>query len=235
MRIWTRPDQRCFLHSRDSDRDAFGALVDAALRTTTQDVYIEVDGADTGIREALRARGFTVNRVEDRYVLPTDPARTGLSSRGLPAGYAIVPAADADVDRWRELDDALRQDVPGCAGWRNDPEGFGAQNLKDEQFDPATYLLAVEESSGAHVGLVRVWSTSIGPRLGLIGALAAHRRRGLARALLAEAFGVLDRRGQGSVTCEVDQSNVASQRLTTGLGARREGVSFELVRRHARA
>lgn len=71
-----------------------------------------------------------------------------------------------------------------------------------------------------------------GPRLGLIAVLAAHRRRGLARALLGLAFSVLSERGQSEVTAEVDGMNVASTTLLTGLGARRTGGLGELVRRH---
>jgi hypothetical protein len=61
---------------------------------------------------------------------------------------AFLPAAEADVDRLRELDDALRQDVPGAAGWRNDPQEFGRQTFGNPEFDPATYLLSVEEDTG---------------------------------------------------------------------------------------
>ena len=232
LRALARPDQRCFLHPRDCDRDAYNLLIGAALRTVQHDVHIEVDEGDTDAQGDLRARGFVVNRVEDHYVLPTDPATTRLAESTMPAGFAILSAAHADLDRWRELDDTLRQDVPGTAGWRNDPETFVEQTLDDPEFDPATYLLAVEQPSGQYVGLVRVWITTSGPRLGLIGTLSSHRRRGLGRALIAEAFGVLHHRGQTSATCEVDQSNNASQRLMTSMGARHDGTTVELVRRH---
>jgi ribosomal protein S18 acetylase RimI-like enzyme len=67
-------------------------------------------------------------------------------------------------------------------------------------------------------------------RLGLIGVLPAYRRRGLAGALLARVFGVLATRGQAEVSCEVDETNVASNALMAGLGARRVGGSLELRR-----
>jgi ribosomal protein S18 acetylase RimI-like enzyme len=234
LRAFVRPDRRCFLSSGDCDRDAYGLLIDAALQAVQCDLYIEVDEADTDAYGDLRARGFAVNRIEDHYVLPADPATTGLSGCAMPAGFAILSAAQANPDRWRELDDALRQDVPGTAGWRNDPETFGEQTFDDPEFDPATYLLAVEQAGGRYVGLVRVWITASGPRLGLIGTLSSHRRRGLARALIAGAFSVLHHRGQTSVTCEVDQSNNASQHLMTSMGARHDGTTaIELVWRHA--
>lgn len=67
-------------------------------------------------------------------------------------------------------------------------------------------------------------------RLGLIGVLPAFRRRGLAVALLTHVFGVLAARGQAEVTCEVDETNTASNALFAGLGARRVGGAVELMR-----
>jgi ribosomal protein S18 acetylase RimI-like enzyme len=141
-----------------------------------------------------------------------------------------VSAADCDVDRLRELDDALRQDVPGATGWRNDPVRFADQTFADPEFDPATYLIAVAESTGGYAGLVRVWVRPEGSRLGLIGVLPAFRRRGLAVALLNRVFGVLSARGQAEVSCEVDETNTASNELFTSLGARRVGGAVELMR-----
>jgi ribosomal protein S18 acetylase RimI-like enzyme len=69
----------------------------------------------------------------------------------------------------------------------------------------------------------------------LIGALPPWRRRGLAVALLAQAFGVLYDRGLLEATCEVDQTNTASNALMIGLGARRTGGQVELVRRPTRS
>jgi ribosomal protein S18 acetylase RimI-like enzyme len=77
---------------------------------------------------------------------------------------------------------------------------------------------------------VRVWNNPGTLRLGLIAVLPSYRRRGLARSLLARAFGVLDHRGQAEVSAEVDDANIASTTLLTGLGARRTGGSLELIR-----
>jgi len=130
----------------------------------------------------------------------------------------------------RLLDDALRQDVPGSEGWRWDAEQFRAETF-GPFFDPATYLVAVDRASGEYAGLVRIWRNRAGPRLGLIATLAQYRRRGIARALLGQAFAVLAARGDTSVASEVDDTNVASVSLLTGLGARRYGGNAELIRR----
>ena len=72
------------------------------------------------------------------------------------------------------------------------------------------------------------------PLLGLVAALPGYRRRGLARALIAQAFGVLTERGKTEVTAEIDHTNAASIALFTGLGAHRTGGSIELIKRRVR-
>lgn len=228
-----RPDTRCYLlFLRDCAPQAYGPLLDAALDAVDRDLYVDVDETAGDLRRELAGRGFAVNRREDYYLVPTDPTVTGLAGWPMPDGFQIISAAEADVDRLRDLDDTLRQDVPGTAGWRNDPAEFAGQTFGDPEYDPATYLLAVDTATDGYAGLVRVWVAPGRPRLGLVGTVPAHRRRGLATALLARAFAVLHARGQPAVTCEVDRTNTASTALLTGLGARRTGGGVELVRRH---
>jgi hypothetical protein len=47
-----------------------------------------------------------------------------------PEGVVIISAVDAFENQLRLLDDALRQDVPGAAGWKWDPGDF-----HEETFD----------------------------------------------------------------------------------------------------
>jgi len=225
LRALVRPDARTGLYLRDVADDAYAPLLDAVLPDHHGDLVIEVDEAAGTAREVLAARGFIVQRREHHYLVPT-----GHANSRVPAGFAFISAADCDVDRLRELDDTLRQDVPGAAGWRNDPAEFADQTFGDPEFDKATYLVAVDESTGDYAGLVRVWIRPPLSRLGLIGVVRAHRRRGLAAALIARVFGVLTARGEAEVTCEVDETNVASNTLIAGLGARRVGGAVELLR-----
>ena len=97
-------------------------------------------------------------------------------------------------------------------------------------FDAATYLVALEQAGGDCIGLARVRNNPGAPRLGLIAVLPAHRRRGLARALLGHVFAVLHERGVREVRAEVDNTSHASTALFSSLGARRSGGSVELRR-----
>ena len=119
---------------------------------------------------------------------------------------------------------------PGTRGWVNDP---------DEFLDADAALTAVPSRDvprrgrgghGAYVGLVRV---SVAPRwakLGLVGVRPGHRRRGLARALVAAAFRPLRDGGVELVLAEADAANEPARALLAGFGARRTGGTFELVR-----
>ena len=225
-----RPDNRWFVYFDTWRADACPPLADAVARDLGRDLFVTLEDAEYDALAACAQAGFAVHRRESYYRIPTDPAVTGLAGAVLPAGLDVFSAADADIGRLRLLDDALRQDVPGCEGWRWDAEQFRAETFSPF-FDPATYLVAVDRASGEYAGLVRIWRNRAGPRLGLIAMLARYRRRGVARALLGQAFTVLAARGDTSVAGEADDTNVASVSLLTGLGARRYGGSVELIRR----
>jgi ribosomal protein S18 acetylase RimI-like enzyme len=225
-KAWVRPDGRRFVFFRSCRADAYEPLLDAVADQLPGELYVSVDEGDGDVYREL---GFVVKRRHSHYLLPTDPAATGLRTAVVPSGFVLVPADHVDLDRLRLLDDALRQDVPGTDGWRWDDAGF-REELTPPSYDPATYLVAVEQATGEYVGIVRVWHNPDGPRLGFIGVLPAYRRRGVARALLAAAFGVLHARGQAEVSTGIDDENVASRSLLEPLGARRTGGSLELIR-----
>jgi GNAT superfamily N-acetyltransferase len=225
-----RPDERCSVWFRDCRDESYAPLLAAVAAAVDRDLYAELDESDAESLTRLVRLGFTVSRQENHIVIPTDPAVNGLGNRaGLPPAVSVISAADADEDRLRRLDDLLRQDVPGADGWRWEPAAFHAETFSSA-FDPATYLVAVD-SAGRYAGIARVWNNPVIPRLGLIAVTREHRRSGLARALLARAFGVLHGRGQPEVSAEVDSANRASLTLMTGLSARRTGGSVELIRR----
>jgi GNAT superfamily N-acetyltransferase len=228
--VWLAPDNRSRLFFDTWRSDAYAPLSDAVARDLRRDLYVTFDDGELEALEACAAAGFTEHRRESYYRIPVAAALTALGRATMPAGLAVLSAADADLDRLRLLDDALRQDVPGAEGWRWSPEGFRAETFGPD-FDPATYLVAIELRTGDYVGLVRVWKRRGGPRLGLMAMLPAFRRTGATRALLGQVFEVLGARGTEHVICEADDTNVASVTLLTELGARRYGGSVELIRR----
>jgi RimJ/RimL family protein N-acetyltransferase len=225
-----RPDARCVVVFGACRAQAYRPLVQAIARHLRRDLYTVTGEADTEMLHRLVGMGFAVNRREHVYAVPTDPTITGLTDLAVPARFQILTADRVSEDRLRELDDELKQDVPGADGWRWDRQGFRRETYDAPDFDPATYLVAVEQSTGRYAGLVRVWMRPSGPRLGLIAVGRGYRRRGLAGLLLAQVFAILQQRGRTEVVAEVDVTNMAANRLLTGLGARRTGGSIELLR-----
>jgi GNAT superfamily N-acetyltransferase len=229
--VWRRPDSRSQLFFDAWRLDAYLPLTLAVARDLGQDLYTMLDDAEFDAFDACVRAGFTVNRRESYYRIPTDPAMTGLATAALPPGVSVISPAAADIDRLRLLDDALRQDVPGSAGWRWEPQDFKDETF-GRRFDPETYLIAVAPG-GDYVGTVRVWRGRSLPRLGFAAVRAPYRWRGITRALLRLAFEVLRGRGDQNVIAEADDENGACVALLTSIGARRTGGSVELIRRHA--
>jgi RimJ/RimL family protein N-acetyltransferase len=219
-RLLRRPDDRRAVYLR-GHRDGVRAALLAEVAGAVDGEICTTAEEDGEVARKASDLGFVVRRRDSVYRIPVRQ-----QPGAVPAGFTVISAAAADRGRLRELDDALRQDVPGCAGWHSTPEEFAGQ-LDGPDFDPATYLVAVDDT-GAYAGLVRIWRYP--QRLGLIGVLAPHRNRGLARGLLARAFAVLRDRGVVEVTAEADETNVASTTLLRSLGATVTGTELELIR-----
>ncbi|MBO0880606.1 MAG: GNAT family N-acetyltransferase [Mycobacterium sp.] len=227
-----RPDRRWFVSIDAWDDADHDELLGAVLDDLPFDLYTVVSEADDEARQRWTRSGFTLTRREIEFVVPVDPSRTGLRNSRLPDGLVAAPADAVEEDLLRELDDTLHRDVPGSDGWRNDPGEFHDYTYDEAHFDPATYLVAIDEQGEAFAGLVRVWVSRQHARLGLIGVTRGYRRRGLARALLATAFDRVHERGLVDVTAEADETNHAVITLLESIGARRTGTTLELIRRH---
>jgi RimJ/RimL family protein N-acetyltransferase len=226
--LFRRPDGRAFLAADAWKDEVTAALLRAAISDVPGDLYSTVDEDDAAQLALLVEAGFAESRREHEYLIPVAGVLAGTTGP-VPAGYRIVSAAPADAERLLRLDDALRQDVPGSDGWVNEPAEFREYTFGSPQFDAQLYLVAVTDDD-RYAGLVRLWPANRVPRLGLVGVLRRHRRRGLASALLHAAFRPLAARGVEQVSAEADVTNTASVTLLTKLGADRTGGAIELRR-----
>ena len=231
VRARLRPDSRWRIGFESCRDDAYRPLLDAvAAAVDGSDLYLNVGEKDTESQARFAGLGFVVNRREGFYRSPTDPAITGLVKAEPPDGVVFISAIDADEEDLRLLDQALREQVPGSEGWVWDPADFREETFDASDFDPATYVVAVDSDSARYIGLARVWVGRGLPRLGLIAVLPPYRRRGLATAMLGRVFGVLYGRGKAEVTYEIDDQNEASLALLTGAGGRRVNGIVEFLR-----
>lgn len=222
-----RPDGRLFLSIDSWHVAVFDLLADAMLAGLPRPLYTVVDEADVDLRSDWIRAGFTARRREWECLVRTDPRATGLGSTSPPSGVAIVPAGEPDPGLLREVDRVIRDEVEATLGWREMPAevlpGAGGATV----LNPANYAAAA--LPGQYVGLVRVTAMTRLPRIGLIAVRADQRRRGIARALLAEVLGGLHRAGVETVFVEVNESNEAAVALFDGIGARRVSSNLELV------
>jgi ribosomal protein S18 acetylase RimI-like enzyme len=215
--VLRRPDGRSFLSIDAWHGAVFDRLAEEMLPTLPKPLYTVVDEADLDLITQWERMGFGPRRREWELVVPT-----GITSASSP-GVTVLPVGAAEDEPLRELDGAIRDEVEATVGWHNMPaEVFHLH-------DPSRYAVAV--AGGRYVGLVRVVPLPRRPRIGLIAVRAGFRRRGIARALLAEVLGAAHRAGQTSVSAEVNQSNAAALALFEGFGARRESSNLELVLR----
>jgi GNAT superfamily N-acetyltransferase len=223
-----RPDGRVFLSVDSWQADAFHQLAAAMLSDLPAPVYTVVDEDDREVLARWQGAGFVTHRRERDYDVPTDPQVTGLGRVSLPPGVTILPTGQAEEGPLRQLDRALREEV-GVIGWQSMPAEVLARRDGGGVIHPSRYAVAVRDDR--YVGLARLSPLPRRPRLGLIGVRLDHRRRGLARALLAEVLGSVHRSGIGVVSTEVDEFNEPALALFEAIGARRVGGAVELLHR----
>lgn len=225
----SRPDNRIFV-SIDSWRDTvFHQIADTMLADLPTPLCTIVDGFDQELAANWTRAGFVTGRREWEYVVPTDPGVTGLDAALAPSDVTVVPVGGADEGPLRELDRAIRAEVEATVGWHTMPAEVLPRPNGVTVVYPTRYAVAVRDEE--YVGLIRVAPVTRQPRIGLIAVLAGQRRRGIARALLANVLGSLHGNGIASASAEVHEDNAAAIALFEGIGARRAGSNLELVRR----
>jgi ribosomal protein S18 acetylase RimI-like enzyme len=224
-----RPDRRLFL-SIDAWHDAvFDRLAETMLADLPRPLYTVVDEADLDLVLRWEGVGLAPRRREWEYVLPTDPQITGLGSVSPPRGVTTLAVGQAQADPLRALDRVIRDEIEATVGWQEMPAEVLPGLDGPARPDPANY--AVAACSDQYVGLVRVAPLPRQPRIGLIAVRCDQRRRGIARALLAQVLGSAHRRGIATASADINQSNHAAIALFEGAGARRTGSNLELVLR----
>lgn len=230
VRAHVRPDRRLYVQCRGRWTPASAARARALAREHRRSTIASVDGEDASARSLLVEAGFVPMRREAVVVVDVATALAAFEGEPerTPSGIVIVSALDVREDLLRELDDELRQDVPGTVGWASSPAEFRAHTFEDPDFDPRTYLVALSEPSRELVGLVRIWMGSERTRLGMLGVRREWRRLGVGVALLHRALEAVRAAGATAVTTEFDVANDASRALAARLGARHIGTRVEL-------
>lgn len=230
VRAWVRPDGRTFLYVDQSDPDAMDLILESVEAQLHRTLHVSLDERDKQLNMLFTARGYQVNRTESTYSIPVARAWSRLDGSRLPPGIAMVPADEPNEARLRELDDRLRQDVPGTDGWTWHPDDFREETFESDDFDPQLYWIAKSRDEDRYIAIARLWNKPHVPRLGLLAVLPPFRRQGVARALLLRGLDTLKQRGVEQLVTETDDTNVPMGSLLKHLGARRTGRTIELAK-----
>lgn len=226
---WLRPDDRMFLMFKVIDPRAYVPMTEAAVAALGRSVSAMCDDAETDHLAALLEAGFSIETTGDRFVIPFAAIRQRLERAWTPTGYVIRSVTDVDEDRAFELDNKVRNLVPGTDGWHGDREWFG-EELQSPEFDPAAYLIAIEEATNTYAGLIRTWRNPDGPRLGLVAVLPEHRVRSLAAALLKEGLRAASEWGFDTFTTETSPQNSDTYPGLIRMGLQPVGRFHQLTR-----
>jgi ribosomal protein S18 acetylase RimI-like enzyme len=222
-----RPDGRVFLSIDTWHGTVFDRLATAMLADLPNPLYTMVDEADHDLTARWERAGLTVRRREREYLLATEPLVTGLDTAAPPAGVTILGLGAAREPALREVYEAVRAEVDARVGWDSMPVEVPARPV-GAPMDPSKY--AVAEAADRYVGLVRVAARRRHARIGLVAVREGLRRRGIARAMLAEVLGALHRGGVETASAETDECNSAATALFEGIGAQHVSSAMEMVR-----
>lgn len=218
-----RPDDRWFLRLIGEGREPLVGAAQADLKTP---VYVSVHISEV---EAYAAIGFETEMAQEAFRLRFEDVLPRLRKGTLPAGFALQAADAVDEERLFELDNHIRNDMPGTDGWRGDRAMFHDELRDVPVFDPAGYLVAIHLASEDYAGLIRMWRNPSEPRLGAIGVHRDYRRTRIGAALLRTALKAASEWGSETFTSETSLSNaVIYPRLSQGLSL---GVTHQMVRR----
>ena len=221
-----RRDGRLFLSIDTWHGAVFDRLAAAMLADLPSPLYTMVDEADHDLTARWERAGLTVRRREQEYLFAIDPLVTRLDTARAPE-VPILGLGAAREPALREVYEAVRAEVDASAGWDTMPVEMPPRP-DGAPLDPTRY--AVAEAADRYVGLVRVVSRRRHARIGLVAVREGQRRRGIARAMLAEVLDALHRGGVETATAEVDERNTAATALFEGIGARRVSGTVEMVR-----
>ncbi|NNF64514.1 MAG: GNAT family N-acetyltransferase [Acidimicrobiia bacterium] len=201
-----RPDNRTFAIFRGAT-DTIIPLTAIVMRQHAGPIHATGRDSKPAQLEALRHAGFVEELTADAFEVDFPSALSRLQRAWLPSGFRIVSAADASIDPLLTLDNQLRHLVPGTDGWTGDIEWMRSELSESPPYEPAAYLIAVEEATGRYVGLVRVWRNEDGPRLGMVGVLPEFRHKPLAARLLYQSLAAASLWGFEAFTTETALTN----------------------------
>lgn len=186
-------------------------------------------GRDPDLRRHLEARGFTLVR---RYAQLVRPSLDHIPNLPIPRPFEIRPIDPLDVAMHRRVFDADARAFADSYGQEATSEAQWAAFVEAPNFDPTLWRVAFDgEAIAGQILNFMDEPREDGTRLGMTEAISVqpeYRRRGLARALLAESLRAVRDAGATSAGLGVDTQNPNEAfTLYESLGFRVAGETFE--------
>lgn len=184
----------------------------------TLSIFVCVD--ETSLRDLLEAEGYSVSRYYYEMLRPLDEPIPDLP---LPQGLSVRPPGDEE--EYRRVFQAEVEASRGTYGFFEPEDNIYTRIREDPNFTPDMWVVAWE--GVRPVGAVRNWIDEVenkesGRLWGYtedIFVSRDHRRRGLARALIARSLRMLADRGMEQANLGVDTQNATGALdLYTGMG-----------------
>lgn len=226
--ISRRPDGKHFLELFGDDQGARRRLIETAVDRLPHSLFV-ISPHEDPKRDPFVAAGFESVLTEAVFEVAFSEAEAAVARAWRPTDHSIVSADAVDRSALLDLDNRLRQLVPGLDGWTGTREAFDAEFADTPPYDPAAYLVARDERANALVGLIRFWRNPSGPRLGMIAVLPSHRGTTIGPALLQEALPVAGAWGSPHFVTETAITNRHVHRRLVAIGARRI-AGFDVLR-----
>ncbi len=197
--------------------------VELGLAEDADRIYLQNATIEVGAAALYAAAGYVPSRRFWRMIAELD----AVQAAAVPDG--VVIRSYRDPDERHAVYEAL--EAAFADHWEHHPRAYGewaTRHFERDGFDPS--LLWVAEVAGEIAGAIQADDSHREGQVGFVptvGVVRAHRRRGIAEALLLTAFAELRSRGETRVALGVDaQSPTGATRLYEKIGMR---VAWEAI------
>ena len=226
-----RPDDRLFLAFKCREAAVYAPLIEIAASFLGRSLHTVADADDRDAVNSLSAAGFTTELEFESFRVRFDKALALLDRARVPPGFSVHTADTVNEGRLFTLDNTIRHDVPGTDGWRGNRDWFHEELMEAPPFDPAAYLVSVDDDNGQYVGLTRIWRNPAGPRFGLVGVIRQYRTTVIAAALMKRALVAASQWDHETFVAATSPMNPVTYPRMKRLGAESLGKHLQLIRR----
>ncbi len=225
---WIRPDNKLFLNFGCPDEAAYAPLSKRIAEEMVRDLYVSLSGGDTKKHQNLTEARFHMDLVSEVFEVPFVSVMERLPRPFDVSEFRIVSADEIDPEFLLDIDNRLRNQVPGTDGWVGSLQWIVEELAESPPFDARTYLVGLTDR-GDPAGLIRIWRNPDGPRFGMVATLPEFRRSLLGPELIRRALVAASSWGFATFRTETSINNRHIHQRLLSVGARSLGFVYQMV------